>query len=234
VSSEALEARLDDLRQVCFAPSDGYSAGEWCEAANEGVQIALGLLAEVARLEQERDEASALSVDDAGMRIAAEAERDEALAALAVAREREQRAEDVHAGYLREIDAIAERYERRVERLREQIERIASNAESWHGYLPADEHSPGAGHVRALAVIATWARDALVDEPPAEEVVVSPISRRALEAIARKLDCTVNAALEEVVRESDLPAPRPFHESLDADDLAVIDSAAADEPGETP
>jgi hypothetical protein len=26
---------LDELRQMCSAPSDAYSAGQWCEAAND-------------------------------------------------------------------------------------------------------------------------------------------------------------------------------------------------------
>jgi hypothetical protein len=78
--------------------------------------------------------------------------------------------DEAHTGYLREIDAISERYERRVERLREQLERIADNAESWHGYLPPD-NAPGAGHVRALAVIATWARAALAAAAPGETTV---------------------------------------------------------------
>jgi hypothetical protein len=43
-----MEVRLDELRQRCSAPSDGFSAGVWCEAANEGVQIALALLAALA------------------------------------------------------------------------------------------------------------------------------------------------------------------------------------------
>jgi ribosomal protein L32E len=138
VSSETLE-RAQAIRAAIHSPG-------WHR--EDGLAALDALLAEVARLEQERDEAK--HQRDNFERIAREqAERahanwkraEAAEAALAVAREREQR-------------------------LREQVERIALNAESWHGYLPPD-NAPGAGHVRALGVIATWARAALVDEPAA-------------------------------------------------------------------
>lgn len=47
-----------------------------------------------------------------------------------------------------------------VKRLRLVLERIAENAEDWHG------PPPDMGHVRALKVISTWARAALAESNP--------------------------------------------------------------------
>lgn len=93
----------------------------------------------------------ALRQGDRGDRLVAdvlEAEHERAEEAMrALAKESQGHAETTQA-LIRAVE--------RAERMAEVVERIVSNAESWHG-VP-DEND---GHVKALTVIAEWGREAL-------------------------------------------------------------------------
>lgn len=41
--NESVRDKLDHLSMVCANPSDGLSAGMWCQAANEGLLLARSL-----------------------------------------------------------------------------------------------------------------------------------------------------------------------------------------------
>jgi len=47
---------LDELQQMCSAPSDGWTQGEWCWAANDAVKMATALFAELETISTRFDE----------------------------------------------------------------------------------------------------------------------------------------------------------------------------------
>ncbi len=51
---------IADLRQMASAPSDAYSAGAWCQALNEALEILARLRSLLLRAEEERNEATSL------------------------------------------------------------------------------------------------------------------------------------------------------------------------------
>lgn len=82
---------------------------------------------------------------------------------LEEAQEREVRAVSTHASDSTNRTAMLDAERETVVQLRQALERVRENARAWHG------PQPDMGHVRALAVIATWCDAALEGPAPATE-----------------------------------------------------------------
>lgn len=52
-----LDIRIAELRQLCANPSDGLTGGDWCQAANEAVEIILSLEEQLEALRQAEEAA---------------------------------------------------------------------------------------------------------------------------------------------------------------------------------
>lgn len=57
IASTDARDRLDHLSMVCANPSDGLSAGLWCQAANEGLMLARSLFEQLEALRRVEEKA---------------------------------------------------------------------------------------------------------------------------------------------------------------------------------